>query len=262
MEEEKQNFSKLMKDARRRCEEFLATFEKNTPFFIRRADHRCSRASRDLANSEVNRRLYRKMSCKSENSDDSINIAKGVKVRSRGKHKKLKKRLRHSVIGTEKEIGDLEVLLLNEASEYTAYHDDDCKTLSNDNALDVYFSQLYSRDKQPTHRHLCSDEKDKTNGAVIREIQEEKPSDARFIRTTETSNSIIRRRFSNEYPGAKARKNYRFSSYIPGSHLTSPERSMFTDDCVVLTREQKRRVKEKMKLALKRPNNYSYLGNL
>ena len=265
MEEEKQHFSRLMKDARRRFEDFLTNFEKSTPFLIRRMDHKYPKGDECLFTDGTNRHLYQKMSCESENSDENINVAKVIKMRSNGKYKKLKRRLRHSVIGTGKEFSDIDVMLLNESSEYnTCYDDGNGNKLCAEEALNNYISQLYSNDKKPTRNSFCANEKEEKSRYIVDEILHAKLSDrnASYINKADAGNNTMRMNNSNGLERIKARKNCRFPSYVARSRLASPGKSMYSDDSVVLTREQKRRVKEKMKLALKRPNNYSYLGNL
>ena len=265
MEEEKQNFSRLMKDARRRFEDFLTNLEKSTPFLIRRMDHKYPKADGCLFTDETTRHLYRKMSCESENSDENIKVAKVIKMRPSTNYKKLKRRLRHSVIGTGKEFSDFNVMLLNGSSEYKACQDDSYgNELCAEKVLNSYISQLYSNEKKATRNSFCANEGEKTSRVIVDEILHAKLSDRNVssINKIDTDNNMTRMNYSNGLERIKARKNCRFPSYVGRSRLASPGKSMYNDDSVVLTREQKRRVKEKMKLALKRPNNYSYLGNL
>ena len=266
MEEEKQNFSRLMKDARRRFEEFLTNIDKNKPFLLRRMDRRSSKASVGLVKGEANRHLYRRMSCRSENSDEDLKIVKMRQVRSISKHKKIKSRFRHSVIGNGKEFSDFEDMLLIESSVYKACHDDDCgEEISAEDALVKYISQLYTNDMKAMKDNVYStgDIKADKNLSVDKMLGTKLPNNKENNRkTTDNGKPMIRKSLSNEFQRVKTRKHRRASSYVVRSRLASPERSAYAADCVALTREQKRRVKEKMKQALKRPDNYSYLGNL
>ena len=262
MEEEKQNFTRLMKDARRRFEDLLTNLEKSKPILVPRINRKHLKANEDVIANEASTYMYRRLDCRGENSDENISMAKVTKGNSCSNHKKLKKRFRHSVIGTGKEFRDFQYILLNEASDYEVYCDAVSKgKLSNGDVLSNCITPLYSSDKR-TVENKSNISNSKTNGVFGDDIFRMKFS-GRDVCCTKTfdDNFAIRKSFSHELRRVKRRKNCR-STYIARSRRASPEQSIYTDDCLVLTREQKRRVKEKMKLAMKRPNNYSYLGNL
>jgi len=262
MEEEKQNFTRLMKDARKRFEDLLTNLEKSKPFLVPRSSRKYLTANGDVIANEASTYMYRRMSCRGENSDENISMVKVTKGNFCSNRQKVKKRFRHSVIGTGKEFRDFQYVLLNEASEYEAYCDAVSEDkLPNGDVLGNCTNPLYSSDKKMVANKL-NISNSKTSSVNHNEIFGMKFS-SRDVCCTKTfdDNFAIRKSFSHELRRAKRRKNCR-SSYIARSRRASPEQSIYTDDCLVLTREQKRRVKEKMKLAMKRPNNYSYLGNL
>lgn len=268
MEEERQHFGQLMKDARRRFDEFLTSLEKNKPFLLRRQERRSAKECGEAAVEEPSRRLYRKMSCKSENSDEDLKIGKMKKSRPINRQKKIKNRLRHSVIGTGKEFSDFEGMFLLEESVYRACHDEEADAEAEQNAEDAlakYINELYTNDlKTKQDDGGCIVGKASVTGSSLLDATMER---------AERGKILIRKSLSNEFQRSKKRMHRRSSSYFLRSRLaitdapiSSAEKNNFLvwdeNSCLALTKEQKRRVKEKMKQAMKRPDNYSYLGNL
>lgn len=280
MEEEKQNFGRLMKDARRRFDEFLSNLERNKPFSFRRIDRELSKGCNASMANEQSGKLYRRLSIRSENSDEDLKVAKMMKVRSFNRHTKITNRLRHSVIGNGKEFCDLEEMLLIETNVYRACQDDNDDSraeLSAEDALTKYIKNLYTKDIETKEENKWPAEKLDATGSKLKYATCKKVANGRDYSARDadvTAKTYFRKSLSCEFQRTKTRRHRRSSSsYAMKSRLASADKPNYSVEtnkflgwhstsCTELTAEQKRRAKEKMKQALKRPHNYLYLGNL
>eukprot|EP00794_Sanderia_malayensis_P017675 gene17675-19437_t len=139
MEEERVQFSRMIKDARRKVREFLTNIDKTNSFIIEGAGESMSKnnghSSHDnnYHHHQTKRQTcYKRLSCLSTyyKSEDEEMLKYVVPHKARSFTKKnrpseIKKRFRHSVIGNASEFSDLgEALLLDPRLIEDEYHDD------------------------------------------------------------------------------------------------------------------------------------------
>lgn len=277
MEQERQHFGRMMKDARRKFKDFVVNLEKANPFLLERVARGDVKKNGLKMVEQTNKVCYKRLSCNFEKSEEDIRLARTRKAQSFSKRRNrpnvTKKRFRHSVIGNGREFSDLEEALLLEAvSDYD--YNDETKCTAED-AFMRYFANVYNREIN-NEEHTTNKEETKRNCEVeiadllnledaTDEIQRLKMR--RHIgRKTRTSRSL-----ANDLEKQKA--NGVLRKKVPGyvernSRFNGADTSRYsistTDDSgsVAFTREEKRRLKQKMRQAFKKPESYSYMGNL
>ena len=262
MEEERQQFSQKMRDARKRFEHFLLNIEKSNPFLLRRTS-RGSIQKNSLGDTrEENKIGYKRLSCNFENPGDAFNSINARKARSFSKRSRpmiRKNRFRHSVIGTGKEFSDLEELI--DASKNYGDYDSDVK-LSPEDAFQNYFNELYTGNTNGDNAKSCSTlmENEIVIDNLLQLTEDEGLSNQKHCVGKKTISS-----WSSDFDKVKTR-NYHRESLLPfllRSKLAgSSQEDKGENGGVVFSKEQKRRLKKKMKQALRTPENCFYMGNL
>ena len=277
MEQERQHFGRMMKDARRKFKDFVVNLEKANPFLLERVTRGDVKKNGLKMVEQTNNVCYKRLSCNVEKSEEDIRLANTRKAKSFNKRRNrpnvTKKRFRHSVIGNGREFSDLEeALLLDAVSDYD--NDDGTKCTAED-AFIRYFANAYNREirneeqstnKEETKRNYGVEIADLLNlGDTTDEIQRLKIK-RQIGRKPRTSRSL-----ANDLE--KMKTNAVLRKKVPGyaetnSRFNGADLSRYsvtnTDDSgsVIFSREEKRRLKQKMRQAFKKPESYSYMGNL
>ncbi len=284
MEEERVQFSRMIKDARRRLREFLVNTDKANPFIFEKVTRGSLKKNGVQMRQETNHVCYKRLSCNYEKSDDEIRLAGTRKAKSFTKKSRpnyIKKRFRHSVIGNGNEFSDLDEALLLDPTlleDEAGNSQGQSSAKSVEYAFTKYLSQLYANDVADSKNNFASRVRGNNKNkevpvGILVDIEETSNSSQRKA----TKNKENRRTFTDGI-NMNTKNSEKFEEYIlpdkipdhfgQGARFHSAEISGFSPvnaespASVAFSREQKRRLKRKMKQALRKPENYFYMGNL
>ena len=280
MEEERIQFSKMIKDAKRRLREFLIHMDKDNPSVLDKVSRGSWKNNVAQTTSETNQICYKRLSYGFEKSEEDLRLAKTRKARSftkRNRPNAIKKRFRHSIIGNGNEFSDLDEALLVDACVYEEQSEDsrsnEKKTV--DQAFTQYLNELHSHDVVGTQKGKAWDKKVNTEPKVgqLVDIDVDSGLDHNCNLKRRSNKRTQHRR---TYTGGLKDIREKCDDYIIRNEISTDffdrrphllDAGLTSDNTeslasVAFSREQKRRLKNKMKQALRKPENYFYMGNL